>query len=838
MSVLKTRSGKTLAISALLLAMWPASLPARQLSLEEALNAAGRMTPASGIRKAPAANACSLEHTVKEGDINTVYLVNNGNSGYMLLAADDVATPLLGYSDNGAVSFDSIPPSMKEWISEYSRQIAAAVKSGGRVAGAPRALGRESLPPLVLTRWNQDSPYNNQCPTLNGRATYTGCVATAMAQVMKSHRWPEQPSGSNSYDWSKGGKTLSMSFDGITFDWDNMCDRYTGSETYAQKNAVATLMKCCGYAAQMNYGTDASGANSLNATAGLVNNLGYDKGVRYLSRDNYSLSEWTDMLYDELLQGYPLYYDGSGTGGHAFVIDGYNEPDGFFHVNWGWGGQSDGYFQITTLDPDSQGIGGSTAGYYNDQGAIFNLRRPQAGSDYYYQMVVNGEFLTQQASYTRSGSVTFLGGTNDLFFNQSIATIDTDLGLKLVSTSGEVSYVWRGYYSTLGPNYGYRAYSISAGKFPQSGTYTVTPAFRLKNGQIYDAKVSVKTAGALKLVASSSRLVFSPVDETSNLVATNIQISPFYTNNLAQITATVTNKGNKEYYGNVYAAVYKNGQQYVNFPKTLVDIMPGRSENILTSANIGDVLPEGAYQVGVMNADNKLISELIDMQVKPAPTVTPAIKMTGIPRFTWSLGGSGTSVNDPALVFSRQLKMEADITCTQGYYTGNIYGYVFPMSGGSSSTCITSPEFHIEAGQTKTIPLDGDVSKGMETGSKYKVQFRHKHSSANTLSSITGAPVSMYVHVTGTTGVEGVSAEEATAPAVTPNPASDVTTVTCGAPIREIEIYSIAGSRMAVHSFPGDSGEVTLDVSALPAGHYILRIATAGGSSVTRLIKR
>lgn len=186
----------------------------------------------------------------------------------------------------------------------------------------------------------------------------TGCVATAMAQVINYHKYPEKGIGSNSYTTTTSGLSVSFNFGATTFDWDNMADIYSLSSTAEQKTAVATLMKACGVSVNMDYGTGASGAMSAFVPAALVNYFGYDKATAYRERIWFSGQEWEDLVYNELATVGPVYYGGTTARneGHAFVCDGYR-ADGFFHINWGWGGQSNGYFRLSALDPSSHGIG-------------------------------------------------------------------------------------------------------------------------------------------------------------------------------------------------------------------------------------------------------------------------------------------------------------------------------------------------------------------------------------------------------------------------------------------------------------------------------------------------
>lgn len=342
--------------------------------------------------------------------VSGLYLFNiNDNGGFVIVSNDDRTRPILGFSDSGAIDPDNMPSNMRAWLQGYADEIAwakqhniATVTNVGKATStgpvnAPRRVGShstKSIAPLVSTTWNQDAPYNNMTPYYSvdqstGSVSYsstggtyhcaTGCVATAMAQVMKYHEWPKNSTTSIPlYQWGNAGITLS-SLSATTFDWDNMLDSYSGSYTTAQANAVATLMKYCGWSVKMNYGPS-SGSNTDKVAEALRDYFDYNSTTtQFVSRSFYNAAKWADLIYYELAHNRPVVYGGqSSGGGHEFVCDGYKYEDStdFFHINWGWGGQSDEYFVLSALDPDSQGIGGSssTDGFHYGQDAVIGIQ--------------------------------------------------------------------------------------------------------------------------------------------------------------------------------------------------------------------------------------------------------------------------------------------------------------------------------------------------------------------------------------------------------------------------------------------------------------------------------
>lgn len=327
-----------------------------------------------------------------------LYLVNMEDSnGFVIVSNDDRTDAILGYSDSGSLDPDNMPDNMRAWLQGYADQI-KWINEHGITAKASHRAAKTPIEPLVQTHWNQGAPYNNKVSTTAYfvyEGAVTGCVATAMAQVMyytakkaglsTSSTLAATSSYSTSY-----GKSIPVVPAGTVLNWDLMLTEYTytynsktGNNdpnfTSDQGNAVATLMQACGAAVQMNYANSASGGSSANSRKvpdALKTYFGYDESTIYKDRTLYTYTNWINMIYHELAEERPVYYCGqSSGGGHAFICDGYEGED-YFHINWGWGGASDSYFKLSVLNPYEQGIGGSSSndGYDYQQGAIVGIQ--------------------------------------------------------------------------------------------------------------------------------------------------------------------------------------------------------------------------------------------------------------------------------------------------------------------------------------------------------------------------------------------------------------------------------------------------------------------------------
>jgi hypothetical protein len=312
--------------------------------------------------------------------INSFYAFNIKNQkGFILVAADDAAIPVLGYSFSGTFSSTEQSENFARTLEEYNLQMEYIQKNQIKATRDIKALWAKysksvkskaaplTVGPLLTTIWAQGCYYNDATPVdSSGQCNHvvTGCVATAMAQVLNYYKFPSSGSGSHSYNSSYG--TLTANFGNTNYNWNAMSDTLSAQSSSTSVAAVSTLISHCGIAVEMQYSPGGSGAYSQDAANAFNHYFNYDNGLQLLHRASYSDSVWMSMLRAELDSFHPLYYDGSGTGGHAFVCDGYQNND-YFHFNWGWSGNHNGYFLVSNLNP-----GGLN--FSNYCGAVFGMK--------------------------------------------------------------------------------------------------------------------------------------------------------------------------------------------------------------------------------------------------------------------------------------------------------------------------------------------------------------------------------------------------------------------------------------------------------------------------------
>lgn len=344
--------------------MLSTAVNARQITHDEATRKAEDFFNKSGIENHKAQQVIKATGIDSEGsNENAPYYIFNASegNGFVIISGDDRVSSILGYSDTGTLDVDAIPCNMHCILNYYRDAISSLPEDYVSTIKTSRSL-KSDIPVLIKTKWGQGYPYNDRCPEINGMKCPTGCVPTAMAQVVNYYKWPIKkvvPVSSYSYIDDNGENISLPELPATTFDWDNMTD-----------TSIAELMQYCGYSLKTSYDSDGSGAVMSNALTALTGVFGFSGEVRDVYRSAYNEEEWLDMIYNELNLGHPLLYDGSGSGGHCFVVDGYSSGNNLFHINWGWDGYGDGYFSLNNLV-----IGNSNFNY--NQGMILNVCQPE-----------------------------------------------------------------------------------------------------------------------------------------------------------------------------------------------------------------------------------------------------------------------------------------------------------------------------------------------------------------------------------------------------------------------------------------------------------------------------
>lgn len=384
---------KLLLLATMLLAVMQVS--AADVNLAQASATARRFLTANAKVKGfqgVSAGDLKLIHTEKNSSSATqaAYYIFNSSRGFIIVSGDDRAHQILAHGDR-PLDMKRMPDNMKFWLGTYKKQIEFLQAHPGMVVDQPKlnkSLRTPDVAPLLTAEWDQDAPYYNHCPMYNGSYCLTGCPATSLSMVFYYWKYPTDPTPEVEGYTNESYGFQIPSLPSITFDWDNMLDKYTGGYTPAQADAVAWLMRYVGQEEHMDYtpsGSGAMGADILRA----VKFFGYDEEMARLEFKTrtddygndtavyYTDDEWAALLQNELAEGRPVVYCGYdysywGWSGHAFNVDGYTASDNTYHVNWGWSGDGNGDFVLNAF---------SSSGYTFDieQQMIMGIQPPAQG---------------------------------------------------------------------------------------------------------------------------------------------------------------------------------------------------------------------------------------------------------------------------------------------------------------------------------------------------------------------------------------------------------------------------------------------------------------------------
>lgn len=679
----------------------------------------------SFVTKAPRKNTTNNE---------AYYYIFNigGNNGFVIVSGDDRTEPILGYSDKGYFDINNIPGNMKTMLDGYEEDLKTIETfSDAQVAKMVRHANiskvRNSVSPLITTSWDQATPYWNKCPQFmnedgtDGDLAYTGCVATSMSQIMKYYNWPKTtakaiPSYTVSYpleDMSYGTfETEELPV--VSFDWDHMKDSYSGTESYEYTDAVATLMLYAGCAVKMQYTTIASSAKDADIPVALRKYFSYDKSLKLVYRSDYTQTDWDDLIYSELAEGRPMIYNGRAvSSGHSFVCDGYEYGD-FFHINWGWSGMGNGFFQLSILNPLSSGIGGSSSaeGYCMDQTAIIGITPGEAGSTEEDPEVkkcltvtditisgkeydrrdngafrINGKHQVKVSTEDHTGTGTaykqglaFYDGTNyNIVVETNVATTAKTNKFPVGTTSSDY---------------------FEFGKGMPDGTYKLVPMCQLKDETEWMPDLEsdryyleAKISGDLLTIVTHP-IVDLSVKEFSFSGGEKV-------GSAEQVSATVTNNSVDRFYGNLYLHVgSEQFDEFSNFTSEVqADIPAGETKTIVF--NYTPTI-DGTQQVCLTTDEygENILQSLGSVTIAPTE-ITPMVLKVDI--------NAENAIE--GVVYDNAVKFKVDVTNNgTGEYNRYVLAPLFLISKdetgkvtGGSMVTYKQQELKLGVGETKSL---------------------------------------------------------------------------------------------------------------------------------------
>lgn len=728
-------------MSATTLALLAAPLTPEQALKRVQGNSALKMPSKSGISM-----KLSFSMQTQKGEPAVYIFDRPASSGYLIVSADDTATPLLGYADSGSFDANNMPPQLEWWLSEYASQIDYASANGIKNTYAPIA-NKKEIAPLVKTKWNQGTPYNNLCPSVNNIKCPSGCVATAMAQVMKFWNYPEVGTGRVTATLPSGGTGEGfINLAQKPFDWNNMIDSYSGYDyTNEQGNAVATLMQAAGYAAKMNYAPGGSGALSINAAISLSKNFKYNPNIQYLQRLYFNASEWNEIVYNELAAGRPILYGGQSTSvGHEFVCDGY-DGNGYFHFNWGWGGMSDGYFILDALNPNSVGTGGGAGGGYNSrQDIIIGIQPSSVETDVYLTQFGN---LSASASGSNISLALNYNGNVGNWVNAGISAVKVRMGAEIVSVDNpEIKPQYVRLFSndidipalTLnGYNISYQGIkgnaTVSIPSILPNGKYKVTVCTQDANKTDAPWTPVCTTNGAYNFVyvtKNGNSCSVENFNETELSIVSAEPTTQVYYENACRFRLSVKNNSNLELSGGFYPVLYDGNTPAFLGEGITMSLAPGESDNVefVTTFELlnGVSAPTETKEYTLRFSKNASGSAFYNWS-KPlsmglllrAPSFnTSNYCIEGAPTREETINGQTRTafvVPDPS-----EIPFAATITNTGTFFGSPVYTLIFnsTLSGYNLTSLAMGPTAILNRGESATVTGSADFTEA-EDGEAY-----------------------------------------------------------------------------------------------------------------------
>ena len=552
-----------------------------------------------------------------------IYLFEGADGGFVLVAADDAARPILGYSATGAMDTANMPPALQEWLKGYQKEIDILREAKGFPPHAewyaleqgitPKDTVWEGVEPMLTTFWDQGYPYNGYCPG----GSVTGCAATAQAQVMNYWKYPAFGQGSHSYTHVRYG-VQQADFGHTLYDWENMPVEATASSPMVEKEAVALLMYHCGVSLEMDYSRDGSAAAGLAGISGyasidnsLKDYFGYSNQMRVVHKDfGYGNAEWRDMIIADLDLGHPIVYTGAAEeGGHGFVCDGYDSR-GYMHFNFGWSGRGDGYFPVDSISPGVGGVGGNVTYTFNMSNAallglvpdyrlrvsdtLFSMNRdggadsllfaPNSAVNTVWSMVCDADWLTVQVdTFAHACRVRFIVPENNTG-EERVATITFAQG-------GERCLV-----------------RVVQSAYNEEELCPVTVVMECTHGETWQGGAYLSLQSASGYIYGTARLEQGTKDSVDIAVAPHDVYAVWHKGGGTDryVNYTIKNRY-EEALVSVKNAYRNGGRHFIEWPCAHLDIEEVPSEGVV------NVYPNPVTDVLNIQADNVQKVELMDM---------------------------------------------------------------------------------------------------------------------------------------------------------------------------------------------------------------------------------
>lgn len=638
-----------------------------------------------------------------------LYVFNRGfNQGFVIVSGDERTNDILGYCDHGSFDPNNLPPGFKYFLEEYENQIRYLQENNIQPVVAKATSTKQDIGYLIKTTWDQTSPYNY---FLNGNAT--GCVATALAQVMFYWQWPQDATTTIPSYYVSGNALSGSSLPPVTFEWSKMKLKYNTAD-FNDDHAVARLMQYVGHGVKMQYGSS-SGAYVTDIINAMTNYFGYPKDEKLIYRAGITATQWADTIYANLADEIPVIMCGSNSdGGHCFVCDGYQ--NGKYHINWGWGGYCDGYFDLEVLAPSGTGSGASgSGGFTGSRSIVTRIHNP---SKVIPELPQDSIPLTAESIRMLSGVQTLTResrGENvsgDLRFNISAAStlietndtvrVDTLItGMGYYDESDNLIGVYGARYRLV--NNDGTTYSGELGSFGAEypyGTYKVYPVWGdVISGQWRKINAAANHYIKAEVADDGKTIKFTP-SKGLEVTVEESKSSSWGSTSYTQ-TMTVTNVGAEPFTG----ALYILCEGYILREESIEELAVGASKSIVITNYIGTINYDSSGQPTGVTTGKTSINNL-EVMVLNSLNLTDGLwdtykSLVGLYDFWTEAPWTGVMHVGNNVKFSVELANYGSNSSSQ-----NVIVSLYPKGSQASSGTSKTQSFTLDKYSRKSVDFD------------------------------------------------------------------------------------------------------------------------------------
>lgn len=645
-----------------------------------------------------------------------LFVFNIGDDqGFVIVSGETGTMSILGYSDEGQIQAAHLPDNLKAWLNKYDQEI-RSLRAGSFEAKDTNSQYPIDLrdvtpivPPLLgLNRWTQLHPYNLSCPwdyILNARSS-VGCVALAMGQIMHFHKWPPKPKGKLSYYVDNMG-LQTMNFDAQTYDWSRMSKPIDQSQPAHQDTLLANLLFHCGLSLRMQYSANGSAADAADVGSALVHYFDYDSNIQYYKREHYSNEAWESMLRLELNEARPVLYAAfSQTAGHVFVCDGY-DSNNLFHINWGWGGNGNGYFELGSLNPNAPNAVGAADGFNRDQSMLVRIQKPDQQNRVTYSLGMYAGNLKGQTDIFSKNDLYSMHyecknyGTNTFVGFLGLGYYDSNYQLKLLENTATSQLTL-----PSGSIKSYDQYRLSLPSNFSEGMYRIFAVYR-PNDSIRWTIIPGLSAVQLQITKEWAKFTYGNSTKKQELKSPINILHPVYQDQSAEVYVTFMNY-DLAFKSTLMLDLYSLPDN--KFVKTIYqrshELQAGTTQTLQLKTKM--TCPPGNYNLVVRSSSSyspNFIAKMepvwcnnLSVQVKPLPSPSDLNVIDSM--------HLQQTLSQQASVFS----LKAKIANYGGFANTTLAGLVYPQDGETCLDTLSSTDIYLDTMEMSTLNLNGRLS--------------------------------------------------------------------------------------------------------------------------------